>query len=226
MMRLLRSLPTIILFLFGLTAAYNNKISPHFYVINFLLLIAFIYLDIYIHEFGHVIAARLAGIGVNGVIIGTGKELMRKSVFGIPLIVTNNFGVGFTIMGSIERKLLKLRFAFFIAGGVLLQFLLAVVCVVFFGTKDWTYLYSRGISVPTIFVISNVLLIVTNLFPRYIKTFPGIRMPNDGLRLLKAPFLKQQDINKLLLAARIFKARDLLEKREYQAACRRYRKSP
>jgi len=223
MMRFIRPVPTIILFLFGLLVAYNNKISPHFFVVNLLVLIAFIYLDIYIHEFGHVIAAKLVGIGVNGVIIGNGKELSRKTLFGIPLVITNNFVGGFTIMGSIERKLLKLRFAFFIAGGVLLQSLLIASCAVLLGTKDWTYLYANGTSVTTMFVISNLLLIATNLFPRHINVC-GIRMPNDGLRLLKAPFLKEQDIHELLFADRIFKANELFAKKEYRAAATAYEK--
>lgn len=222
-MRFFRSVPLLIVVLFGVIAAYNNKISPNFFLVNLLVFVAFIYLDIYIHEFGHVLAARIVGIGVNRVIIGTGKELMRVTVLGIPLVVTNNFAAGFTIMGSIEKRLLKLRYAFFIAGGVLLQSFLAAACVGLLGIKDWTYLYASGISVSTMFVFSNMLLVATNLFPRHFNLY-GIRTPNDGLRLLKAPFLKEQNINELLLADRIFKAHELFERKEYLAAAAAYEK--
>jgi hypothetical protein len=116
------SIPIVILSLVALLlVAYNNKIFPVFFLLNLLVLIAFIYLDIYIHEFGHVIAARLAGIGVNRVIIGNGKELLRKSIFDISVVITNNIGGAVTLMGSIDRNYLKLRFALFIVGGVFFQ---------------------------------------------------------------------------------------------------------
>lgn len=192
-MRFLKSVPLLIVFLFGLIAAYNNKISPHFFLLNVLVLLAFLYLNIYIHEYGHVIAARLVGIDVRAVIIGNGKALWRKTVFGIPLFVTNSIGVGFTLVGRIDKNLLKLRYAFFILGGVLSQLLLTIACFALFGTKDLAYLYAGGISISTMYIISNVLMILTNLFPFNIN-FYGLRIPNDGLKLLKIPFGKAQDL--------------------------------
>ncbi len=49
-------------------------------------------------------------------------------------------------------------------------------------------------------------------------------MPNDGLRQLRAPFIKEQDTKELLFADRIFKANELFEKREYQTAVAAYEK--
>lgn len=218
------SIPIVILSLIALLlVAYNNKIFPVFFLLNLLVLIAFIYLDIYIHEFGHVIAAKLAGIGVNRVIIGNGKELLRKSIFDIPVVITNNLGGAVTLMGSIDRNHLKLRLALFVAGGVFFQSLLVIACFVLFGTKDWSLLFTREIGFSNMFIFSNILLIVTNLIPRHFNIC-GLRTPNDGLRLLTVPFLKEKDINGLLLADRIFKAHEIFERKEYLAAAAAYEK--
>lgn len=190
---ILGAIPIIIVLLFGVISAYNNNISPNFLLTNVLALCVFCYLDIYIHEIGHVIAARLVGVGVTGVIIGNGKELFRKTVFGIPLVVTNGFGVGFTLMGQIDGNFLKLRYSFIILGGVLFQFLLTAACFAILGTKDFAYLYAQGISISTMFIISNVLMILTNLFPFNINCY-GLRIPNDGLKLLKVLFGKVKDL--------------------------------
>jgi hypothetical protein len=217
------SIPIVILSFVALLLVAYNRIFPVFVLLNLLVLIAFIYLDIYIHEFGHVIAARLAGIGVNRVIIGNGKELLRKSIFGISVVITNNIGGALTLMGSIDRNLLKMRFAFFVAGGVLFQSLLTVASYVLFGTKDWTLLFTSEIGISNMFVFSNILLIVTNLIPRHFNMY-GLSIPNDGLRILTAPFLKEKDINGLLFADRIFKAHENFEKKEYLAAAAAYEK--
>ena len=141
-------------------------------------------------------------MGVNKVIIGSGKKLVRKTIFGIPLIITDRVNSGLTVLDSIERKFFKLRFAFFTAGGVLLQCLLTAPCIVLLGNKNCTYFSISGMNLIVLFVVSNLFLIALNLFPGHVRILE-LKMPNDGLSILTIPFLKEQDINQIIFADRI-----------------------
>lgn len=193
-MRIFWSLSPTILILFGVIAALNNGISPHIFLLNLILLFTFFYLNIYIHEYGHVIAARLMNIRVAGVIIGNGKKASYgKIIFGIPLIITNSLVGGLTLRAHITNKHPKLSAAFISLGGVLLQFVITIACVTLFGIKDFSYLFGGGISFSTVFIFSNALEIAFNLFPSRGEYF-GVKLPSDGLKLMKLPFLKIEEI--------------------------------
>ena len=194
-MRILRSIPLLIVILFAAFAAYNNQISPHIFLCNFLVLILMSYFNIYIHETGHVLAAKLVGIGVKGVIIGRGKKaLWAYKIFGIPLYISNSFvGSGLTLMEKIDDNLTNLRYAFFVLGGTLFQSLLIFVCYACFGIKDLTFLFAGGISISTMFIFSGFFEMLINLVPRHVHLH-GMRMANDGLLLLKIPFLKKRKL--------------------------------
>lgn len=193
-MRVFWSIPPLIFILFGVIAALNNGISPLIFLSNLTLLCILFYINTYIHEYGHVIAAKLVGVRVAGVIIGNGKRApYGKIVFGIPLLITTSFVGGFTLTGYIANNYPKLRSAFIFLGGVLLQLILTSACFALFGIKDFSYLFAGGISISTMFIVANALEIVLNLFPGHVDSF-GVKVPNDGLTLLKLPFLKTKEL--------------------------------
>jgi hypothetical protein len=101
----------------------------------------------------------------------------------------SRFVSGFTLTGYIANNYPKLRSAFISLGGVLLQLILTSACFTLFGIKDGSYLFAEGISISTMFIVANALEIVFNLFPGHVDFF-GVKVPNDGLTLLKLPFLK------------------------------------
>ena len=188
---------------------------------NLAILVGFLHVSTYIHEFGHAVAARLVGVRVHRVTIGTGKEVWRRSLFGVPLVVTNNYWGGSTSVGSVGKNHVKLRFAFYTAGGILAESLVTVPCLVFLITKGWAYLSIGNIVVVNMFVAANATSIVSSLIPRHV-TMNGVRVPNDGLGLVKAPVLKEHDISVLLIADRWFKATQLFEQKEDRAAAAAY----
>ncbi|MBI5631968.1 MAG: hypothetical protein HZA15_00580 [Nitrospirae bacterium] len=184
-MRIIRSIPTLIIMLFAVIAALNNGISPHIFIFNVLAFLAVTYMSVYIHEYGHVAAAALVGIRLKGVIIGNSKKVLWKgNVFGLPLFITNRFCGGFTIPETIERNVPKLQYTFFISGGLLSQLLLTLFVYAIFGVKDLSYLLTGGVSLSTVFIISNSVMILVSIFPLH-NDFVGHRVPNDALILLR-----------------------------------------
>ena len=205
-----------------LVASYSNP-RPHVLAVDSMALLAFTYLGIYLHESGHVISAKLSGFRVNRVIIGGGKVLLRSTMLGIPLTIGKGF-VGLTVIGHIVGRLVRWRFAFFAAGGLLLQSLLAGACILVFKGQITAHVLEGGVNLPAMFVMANVLLIVNNVLPRRIRV-SGEALPNDGLRLLTAPFLREHDFDEFRRADQLFMISDLLDKREYRGvvdACEEY----
>jgi tetratricopeptide (TPR) repeat protein len=184
----------------------------------FFAFIGFTYLNIYIHEFGHALAGMAVKFPIKRITIGTGREVMRTQIRGTVLIITNGFNGGYTNIGSVSQQALKFRFLFFVLGGIGIQGLAIVLTILLFDIR----LYNPG-SIPTfstiasMFMYSNLFLILLNLFPRKFN-LGGIKIPNDGLRLVKLPFLKPHDIQEILAAGKILEAHELYETKKFHEA--------
>jgi len=192
-------------------------------LLNLLAFSLFMYLDIYIHELGHAAAAKLMKIGVQKVIIGSGRELIRTNLFGIPLIITKSVRGGFTFMSHIEGKLLRLRITVALAAGILIQAFLTLICIAIQRFEPKAFCISRGFDVSDSFIISNVLLIGISLLPMRTR-FRGIRIPNDGLNIIRTLFSNNERIREIQASAIISEAHEYFEKREYEKAADVYRK--
>jgi len=211
-----------LMFSLGGFEQFFSVILTQGYLLNIALIVFFVYVNIYIHEFGHLIAARAVGIEVKRVVIGTGREIARWSVLGVPLVITNNMGGGQTFPGHIGRRLPRLRFFVFAAGGILLQLCVAVLLIHYLARQDASYHVLTGsASVVYAFVTSSVVLMAFNLLPVHYR-MRGIRMPSDGLRMLRAPFMKEKDLGEILSAGRVMEAHELFEKGQYEASAEAY----
>lgn len=184
-------------------------------------LLFFLYSNIYIHEFGHVITAKAMKMGISKVVIGTGRELARKKIFGVPLIITNNMSGGQTLLGHTDRRLLRLRFFIVMSGGILLQLFLTV-SLIYLIARDASYVVTVGpVNISNTFIISSIVMIAFNLLPINYK-FKGIKLPSDGLRMLKTPFMKEKDLGEILSAGRFMDAHEMFEKKQYDLSAKAY----
>jgi membrane-associated protease RseP (regulator of RpoE activity) len=82
---------------------------------------AFMYLSLLPHEFGHALAARLAGWKVFGVTVGIGKPLWTRK-FGDVTFTLNAFPtLGWVNMGAVEPRLYRLKFFLIVLAGPLVH---------------------------------------------------------------------------------------------------------
>ncbi len=169
-----------------------------------------------IHEAGHLIAARAVGGTPRRVVFGKGHELYRTKISNIRVVINSNFIGGHAYATFDQQKFLKLRYMVFIIGGVLLNVVCALVMYAFF---NMGFTNSNGdvlVAIPFTIFLANAPMIL-NLIP-YDTTIAGMKVPTDGLALLKLPFSKTAEIEKRLDINLLFDGHEFLEKKDYQSA--------
>jgi tetratricopeptide (TPR) repeat protein len=147
----------------------------------------FLYLNIFLHELGHVIAARLARIGISKVMIGTGREIVRTTILGFPWVITSNPMGGYTFPYRIEGRFLRLRLLLFVAGGTLFQAFCILLCIGLLQIDQGTFVIYKGVDLLTIFILSNLSVLFFSLVPMK-APYQGIKIPSDMLRIFKLLF--------------------------------------
>lgn len=185
-------------------------------LINFGLFIIAFRVAVIVHEAGHLIAARLAGGVPRRMVLGNGHEVYRTRILGIDVIVNSRLAGAYAGAWLNDPKLLRLRYAFFILGGVLLNALVALMFYGLFGFGLYDPQGQVSVAVPSIIILANSAM-VYNLVPFY-GTGHAIKIPSDGLALLKLPFTNKKEIRKHLDANLLFDGIEFMERKEYQKA--------
>ncbi len=190
-------------------------------IINFLLIFIFIKVGVIIHEIGHLVFAKIVGGQPRRLVLGNGHEILRLELLKIKVIVNSPFRGGLAFATFPNQNLLKLRYLFYVSGGFLFNILFAY-CVYFFNGLNLDSLSGEyGIDIGTAFILSNVFLIIMSLIP-FPVTYMGIKMSNDGLSILKLPFIKREKISKEINANELLDAFDYFETKEYDKAIEIY----
>jgi tetratricopeptide (TPR) repeat protein len=195
----------------------NGVEIPYINIFNLILFFIFSSLMVYIHEAGHVLAAKAVGIGISRVQFGKGRDILRKRIFGILIVVKNQLGGGCTSIGEFKNEFSKPAYAFFIAGGLIIQTVLTVLAIIISDFRFSDYFGNYEIDLAASFIIANISMIAINLIPMKVNV-RGFSTPNDGLSLLQLPFIKEKDINTILLAPKWMEAFELYENRKYYEA--------
>lgn len=191
---------------------------------NFIINLSATYLSIrfatLIHESGHLFAAKLAGGTPKRLIIGSGHEVFRTTIGNIKIIVNDLPAGGLAYATFRQGDWPKFKFAFFIAGGVLTNLMVALIILSFFGFEP-AYLSGRfGVDVSSALFVANALCVL-NILP--FKTLRyGVPLSSDGLTLLQIPFRKKELEDNLRLQDKLFDAFEHLEKRQHDEALKIY----
>lgn len=184
--------------------------------------VLFFYVDIYVHEFGHALTGWLMGFQIKRMVIGSGRELIRFKPAGFVLIITNSLSGGVTHWGKVPNSSLKPRFALLILGGIFAQMAVILLCMLILDISVQDVFVISPVSYSNLFIYSNLLLITINLIPLKF-TYMGIKLPTDGMQLLKLPFWKDRDIQNILSAGKIMDAYEQYETKNYDAAEKLFR---
>ncbi len=198
----------------GIALGESGFSLPALDALHIALFFAFMYLHIYIHEAGHVICGRIVGFTASRVVIGNGrKPLVRFTVAGTLVEITPSFSGGFTYVNVVPSGGLRARFFFFILGGVLFNAIaIAAVYLV-----AYPLLGSTPGGAADVFIYAGIIMAAINLLPFNIYAM-GVKIPYDGLKLIKTPFMKNTEIRKLLAAGKVHRVYYLIRDREFAGA--------
>lgn len=183
-------------------------------LINLGVFIIAIRMAMIIHESGHLIAARIVGGVPRRVVFGVGHEIYRTRIFNISVVVNSRMSGAFAGACFGNPNLLKLRYAFFVLGGVLLNLLVALTVYGLFGFSMHNSGGEIAVALPAMTILANSVTLL-NLLPFNSSI---LNRPSDGLALLKLPFASRSEIRKHLDLDLIFDGLDFFERKEYQDA--------
>ena len=151
--------------------------------LNLALLQVFLFLSTILHEIGHIVAARIAGLRVFGIEIGHGRTVADFRFGGLRWqFRAFPFG-GFAHANSRTSDFYRLRQSFFILGGPAVNALLVFVSVAAFREQEnFNGLITESLAPATMLFFANATLLVYSLVPHKGWTSYG-ELPNDGLLL-------------------------------------------
>lgn len=202
-----------------LVESYPNALGAWW--INVGLAFVFMYPSTYLHEFGHAIVAGLVGIYVSRIEIGTGRPLLQTKIFGIPLLITSRLNGGLTsLVFGIESQS-RIKHALVAAGGAAANLFAIAACIQRTNVHALDLLGVNGPSLSGAFIIANLVQLVFNLVPMNIIVHERI-VPNDGLTLVRAPFLTEADFVQLAHASQLHEALRIEQERRWNEAVETY----
>jgi len=221
--RTLFILPLGVLFLWLLTRVTAPREAWVLWIgLNLYLVLVFQFLVVLPHELGHAVSAHLLGLKLFQISVGIGPLLWTGSFLGGRVEIRRYPFGGYTLALDNREKGFRLRHWIYVACGPIVNglFLLAA----------WPLL-ERPVHLRTIgetwdpvkaFMIANVLVLLMNLLPRATRSSLGPAR-TDGFHLLATPFMKREDVRKLLSLWYGAPASRALEERRNEDAIKLYR---
>jgi tetratricopeptide (TPR) repeat protein len=202
----------IIFHFFPQTAQFGNVL------INIGAFLLALRVAVIIHEIGHLLAAKIMGGTPRRMVLGKGHEVYRKRIFGISVIINSKFRGGHAWASFDNHKLLKLRYGVYVLGGMLANVATALLLYVTFdfglnleGTRDHV-----SLVIAFTFFLANILMLF-NFIPAY-ATIQGVRVPTDGMALIRIPFRSIREIRHTLDSNLLIDGHEHLDKKEYEKA--------
>ncbi len=175
------------------------------------------------HEVGHLLFCRLSGGTATHMILGTESELFRLKIGGVWCHVHKNISRGFVQMGYRKSDFLRTRYGVAVLGGIAVNAALALATILYTGTAIPVFFATseEQFRMSGIFLYANYSLIVTALLPFSIPIGKGrrkARRPTDGKQLLKLPFMKEHELQLLLITPVLAEVGELAEEKKYREA--------
>lgn len=180
---------------------FTKKPMTNYFLFNILLIFSLNYLIIYIHELGHLVFGKLVKLDVLGIQVGTGNTLVQFNIFGSEITITKSVLGGVAFIGDIPERHTRLKLFFLYSGGVLMQAIIVIPFIVFYGFDMYSITSGYQISFVDSFIFANISIMIINLIPH--KTKINREVTNsDGLHLLKILFSNKDYISQLITASK------------------------
>jgi hypothetical protein len=165
------------------------------------------------HEVGHAAIGRWVGLEVSTVVIGVGPRIWRDTIFGTCFTLHAWPLSGLTFFGARNFELLRTRLWIATLAGPATNILLALApCVL------WQRLVPVfGIPLPSLWVITNVLLGLQSLIPYRFK-HASATLTTDGFALLQIPSRTAEQLEPYLFTAPLLQAYGRFEDGDFAGA--------
>ena len=179
-----------------LTSRDPGGASVGWFFLNFFCFEMFLVAVILPHELGHAFVARLVGLRVFKLYVGSGKPVFIVKLLGFRI----EFGAiplgGVTIAAHRDATWFRLRQLAYIVAGPVANALLAISVFGFVSASHfWDFdKLGQGMAFGQVFVCANLLVLVRNLWPHQIGTSLGM-IASDGKALWQTLFLKRETID-------------------------------
>jgi tetratricopeptide (TPR) repeat protein len=151
-----------------------------------------------LHEFGHALIARVVGLRVHRIQIGSGALVAKRRWLGFDVRLHRLVLGGRTYLATANPRGYRLRMWCAVAGGPLTHVLGLALALLFANRPYWTYwqgdAISQGPAPLEILIFLETVLLLGNLAP--LKVRGGIQ--SDGLSLLLTPFLRRKTVRSRL----------------------------
>lgn len=187
------------------------------FVLNLFLLVLFLEIATLPHELGHAIAAHWLGFRVFAIAAGVGPRIFERNVKGVRIrLHAYPFG-GFTLAAPREPRWFRTKQSLLTAAGPAVNAVLAACALLL--ARDFELESILSEPRPALALLAaNGLLLTLNLLPMKATSAAGV-VPNDGLALVKMPFLPEQAVTEALVARYVLEADARREADSPQEAC-------
>lgn len=173
---------------------------------------------IVLHEMAHAGMARLVHFRVFGVTIGMGRPFFKTEFAGFPWHFAPFPLGGVTFVGSPPVPFYRLKLWLIILAGPLLHFVLLAAAYGWLMFNNWRVWFDPLVYQAVLFfALANLVILVSNLFPRRINTAAGVT-GTDGWNLLRLPFMKADEIQTRHVGYYVSAAMAAFEKNDLQTA--------
>jgi len=181
-----------VIFLFMMTMEILSNYEPK--KLGALLFVVFWVPLLFIHEFGHAIAAKTLGWRVQRIVIGFGKVLFNMRLLDAPMEIRSIPLEGFVQIAPKTVHLARLKHAFIYFSGPGIELLVFFSIMLMLGGLEplFTITNDYGRIALQSFAFAALAGAVINLIPLGIITKDG-STPNDGMGILLCLFSTEMD---------------------------------
>lgn len=166
--------------------------------VNLVLLYVLLIPLIFLHELAHLGTALIFHFKVLGVMINSGKSLVKKNLFGISFTLNAiPSSGGYTHFLIPPLAYARLKFFLVVFSGPLFH-LFSIATIILLTSSSTIQLNSlTGNFAPwSAFLAANILLLVLNIIPHRTLSIAATNIGNDGWQLIKIPRLRKKEVTR------------------------------
>jgi tetratricopeptide (TPR) repeat protein len=179
---------------------------------------------IVLHELGHAVAAFLMGMEVVEIVIGSGKTIFELQLFSVACKIKQVPDSG--LMYSLGKSAHLYRSREFVISlcGPLTNFIL--LCLALQLPKELVFgnLPGTHVSPGIMFCLANSRIFIMSMFPSRVN-IDGMRLSNDGLNMLKIPFMSKWDVAENVATSWIIDGRKWCSQSNHEKAIESFSKA-
>jgi tetratricopeptide (TPR) repeat protein len=201
----------LLLFGFDTTASFG------IFALNLFLLHVFCSLVVLPHELGHALTARLLGMKVSEIVVGFGRTVFRRTLFGSEVQFKSIPYGGFAYAAPRDGKAFRLRQSLFVMAGPMANVLLLAAAWPFIEEPLSFFELDSALQPVKMFFVANAVTVAICVIPFRANTALG-PIPNDGLALWQTLVSPADELERGLTGCDAFEVAELIKQKKFAAA--------